>query len=66
MTSKGQMVRIRVNDIREAGRNTMGVKLIDLPEGERLQDIARVVNQDDDEAAETPPAGAPEGPAAEA
>ncbi len=38
----------------------MGVKLIDLPEGERLQDIARVVNQDDDEAAEAAP---PESPA---
>ncbi len=61
-TSKGQTVRIRVSEIREAGRNTMGVKLIDLPEGERLQDIARVVNQDDDEAAES----APEAPVAEA
>jgi DNA gyrase subunit A len=46
ITTGGQMVRIRVKEIREAGRNTMGVKLIDLIEGEKLQDIAPVVSQD--------------------
>jgi DNA gyrase subunit A len=46
ITTGGQMVRIRVSEIREAGRNTMGVKLINLLEGERLQDIAPVVAQD--------------------
>jgi DNA gyrase subunit A len=61
-TSRGQTVRIRVQEIREAGRNTMGVKLIDLPEGERLQDIAQVVHQDDDE---VPEAATPD-PATEA
>ncbi len=47
-TSKGQTVRIRVAEIREAGRNTMGVKLIDLPPGERLADIAPVVRQEEE------------------
>jgi DNA gyrase subunit A len=51
ITTGGQMVRIRVSEIREAGRNTMGVKLINLIEGERLQDIAPVVSQEDEEAA---------------
>jgi DNA gyrase subunit A len=46
ITTGGQMVRIRVSEIREAGRNTMGVKLINLIEGEKLQDIAPVVSQD--------------------
>jgi DNA gyrase subunit A len=46
ITTGGQMVRIRVSEIREAGRNTMGVKLINLIEGERLQDIAPVVSQE--------------------
>ncbi|HTG45832.1 MAG TPA: DNA gyrase subunit A, partial [Verrucomicrobiae bacterium] len=32
----GQMVRIAVKDIREAGRNTQGVKLIELSESDRL------------------------------
>ena len=35
ITTGGQMVRIRVSEIREAGRNTMGVKLINLIEGEK-------------------------------
>jgi DNA gyrase subunit A len=47
ITTGGQMVRIRVSEIREAGRNTMGVKLINLIEGETLQDIAPVVSQDE-------------------
>jgi DNA gyrase subunit A len=45
ITSGGQMVRTRVAEIREAGRNTMGVKLIDLPAKEKLQAIAPVVSQ---------------------
>jgi DNA gyrase/topoisomerase IV subunit A len=40
-------VRLRVGEIRETGRNTMGVKLINLIEGEKLQDIAPVVSQED-------------------
>jgi DNA gyrase subunit A len=47
ITNAGQMVRIRVNEVRETGRNTMGVKLMDLREGETLQDIAPVVSQDE-------------------
>jgi DNA gyrase subunit A len=47
ITNGGQMVRIRVNEVRETGRNTMGVKLMDLREGETLQDIAPVVSQDE-------------------
>jgi len=48
-TNKGQMVRIRVKEIRETGRNAMGVKLIDLKEAEKLQDIAMVVRDQDEE-----------------
>jgi DNA gyrase subunit A len=51
ITNGGQMVRIRVSEVRETGRNTMGVKLMDLREGETLQDIAPVVSQDDVEEA---------------
>jgi DNA gyrase subunit A len=51
ITTGGQMVRLRVSEIREAGRNTMGVKLIDLREDEKLQDIAPVVRQEDEEEA---------------
>ena len=50
ITSGGQMVRIGVSGIREAGRNTMGVKLIDLADHDRLQAIAPVISDtaDDD------------------
>jgi DNA gyrase subunit A len=47
ITTGGQMVRIRVSEVRETGRNTMGVKLVDLREGETLQDIAPVVSQEE-------------------
>jgi DNA gyrase subunit A len=46
ITFKGQMVRISVNGIREAGRNTQGVKLIDLETGDKLQAIAPVISED--------------------
>jgi DNA gyrase subunit A len=52
ITSGGQMVRTRVGEIRETSRNTMGVKLMGLPEGEKLQRIAPVVSQKDEEAGE--------------
>lgn len=59
ITSVGQMVRILVKDIREAGRNTQGVKLINLGEGDKLQAIAPVISEQQEEAAIEPaqPAG---------
>jgi DNA gyrase subunit A len=58
ITNKGQMVRTRVKEIRETGRNTMGVKLMDLRNGEKLQAIAPVVSQAEEEEAQIaePPA----------
>jgi DNA gyrase subunit A len=50
ITNKGQMVRTRVKEIRETGRNTMGVKLIDLHSGENLHAVAPVVSQAEEEA----------------
>src|SRR5262245_53145918 len=52
ITTKGQMVRTRVSEIRIVGRNTMGVKLMDLKSGEKLQAIAPVVSQATEEDAE--------------
>ncbi len=50
ITTRGQMVRTRVSEIRETARNTMGVILIRLRPGEKLQSIAPVVSQDEEEA----------------
>ena len=50
ITFKGQMVRISVTGIREAGRNTQGVKLVGLDEGDRLQAIAPVIGEEKEDA----------------
>jgi DNA gyrase subunit A len=49
ITVGGQMVRTFVRDIREAGRNTMGVKLVNLDEGDKLQAIAPVVGEEQEQ-----------------
>jgi DNA gyrase subunit A len=57
ITVAGQMVRTRVSDIREAGRNTQGVKLIDLEPPDKLKAIAPVISEEKEEGEE--PAAAP-------
>ncbi len=52
-TSQGQTVRTSCKDIRIAGRNTQGVKLIDLNKGDKLVAIARVISEQQENAAET-------------
>ncbi|HEV2330455.1 MAG TPA: DNA gyrase subunit A, partial [Verrucomicrobiae bacterium] len=62
ITFKGQMVRISVNGIREAGRNTQGVKLIELETEDKLQAIAKVIGEDkEDVAGDSQPADKPAG-----
>jgi DNA gyrase subunit A len=51
ITTGGQMVRTFVRDIREAGRNTQGVKLINLDGNDKLQAIAPVISEQQEEAA---------------
>jgi DNA gyrase subunit A len=53
ITTKGQLVRTPVKEIRETGRNAMGVKLLTLREGEKLQAIAPVVSQAEEAKAES-------------
>jgi DNA gyrase subunit A len=54
MTNSGQSVRIPVAEIRETGRSAQGVRLMNLNEGEKLQDLARVPKEDDVEEVEEP------------
>jgi DNA gyrase subunit A len=56
ITVSGQMVRTNVRDIREAGRNTMGVKLVNLDAGDKLQAIAPVISEPAEETAGDAPA----------
>jgi DNA gyrase subunit A len=60
ITVTGQMVRIAVSGIREAGRNTQGVKLINLESGDKLQAIAPVISEDKEDQEEAPPPASPE------
>jgi DNA gyrase subunit A len=49
------MVRIPVGGIREAGRNTQGVKLVNLDASDKLQAIASVIGEDKEESATSEP-----------
>ncbi|MFI5309917.1 MAG: DNA gyrase subunit A [Gemmatimonadales bacterium] len=64
ITRGGQIIRSPVKDVRVAGRNTQGVKLMNLDMGDLVTAVARVVPDDKeegeegvDEGDEVPPAG---------
>jgi DNA gyrase subunit A len=52
-TAHGQTVRCPCKDIRVAGRNTQGVKLINLDPNDKLVALARVISEQQEQAAET-------------
>jgi DNA gyrase subunit A len=47
ITTGGVLIRTRVHEIRELGRATQGVKLINLGEGEKLSGLEKIVETDD-------------------
>lgn len=47
ITTGGVLIRTRVKEIRELGRATQGVKLINLGEGEKLSGLEKIVESDD-------------------
>jgi DNA gyrase subunit A len=49
ITTGGVLIRTRVKEIRELGRATQGVTLINLGEGEKLSGLEKVVETDDEE-----------------
>jgi DNA gyrase subunit A len=66
ITEKGILIRTRVSEIRETGRNAQGVRLIKLDEGDRLVAMARVDADEEQPADSTDPAdpAAPQEPPA--
>lgn len=54
ITDGGQVIRTRVAEIREAGRNTQGVRVIRLGDGERVVDVEPVAERDDEEVTPVP------------
>ena len=59
VTSGGKVIRLRANDIRVIGRNTQGVRLIGLEEGEQVASVARLAEREDEVESreDVPPAG---------
>jgi DNA gyrase subunit A len=55
ITSGGQMVRTKVAGVRECGRNSQGVKLVNLDPQDKLTAIAPVVIEEESKAEETLP-----------
>ncbi len=49
VTNNGKIIRLRMRDIRVIGRNTQGVRLIDVEEGERVVSLARLAEKEEDE-----------------
>ncbi len=47
MTSKGKAIKLRVKEIRTVGRNTQGVRLMNLGEGDHIASVARLVKDSD-------------------
>ena len=55
MTARGKLQRMAVREISVIGRNTQGVRIMSLDEGDSLIAIAPVPKDDVAEAAATPP-----------
>jgi DNA gyrase subunit A len=47
-TKKGIIIRIKVSDIRNVGRNTIGVKLMNLPPDDEITDITKVGKENEE------------------
>jgi len=64
MTQRGQLIRIKVKDIRETGRAAQGVRVIQLEEGDRVVGVAKLAETDEseDEAQASLPTAAPPAP----
>ena len=56
ITTNGLIIRLPVRDLRPIGRNTQGVRLINLGEGDRVIDVSRITpggDEDDPATSET-------------
>jgi DNA gyrase subunit A len=49
ITTGGVLIRTRISEIRDMGRATQGVRLINLGEGEKLAGLEKIVEPDDDD-----------------
>jgi DNA gyrase subunit A len=59
----GMVVRIRASDVRLIGRNTKGVRVVKLQDGDALMAAARFESEGDEPAGDAPEGDAPAGDA---
>ena len=52
MTAEGMVLRIKMDNLREIGRNAQGVRLIDMQEQDRVVGVAKLADTDDAESSE--------------
>jgi len=52
MSASGKVIRSRVNEMREMGRGAIGVRLMDLDEGDKVVSVAKVAREDSIQAQE--------------
>jgi DNA gyrase subunit A len=57
ITEKGMIIRLNTAEISTIGRNTQGVRLIQLEEGDHLVSVARLAEREDDDESLGDPAG---------
>jgi DNA gyrase subunit A len=60
ITNGGQVIRTEVNQVREVGRNTQGVRVMSLGDNERVVDVAKLAERDDEARAPRTPDGGSE------
>ncbi|HTD89925.1 MAG TPA: DNA gyrase C-terminal beta-propeller domain-containing protein, partial [Burkholderiales bacterium] len=49
ITTGGVLIRTRVSEVREQGRSTQGVRLINLDDNEKLAGLEKIVEPDDED-----------------
>jgi DNA gyrase subunit A len=59
MTTQGMVNRTHVNEIRIVGRNTQGVRIMNLNEGDKIASLAKVAKEEDEQAASDGPPDTP-------
>ena len=62
MSAEGMILRARMGDMREIGRNAQGVRLMNLPEDDRLVGVAKLAETDEGDTSGIPGEDSPEVP----
>ena len=61
ITQSGLIIRMAVSDIAQSGRNTQGVKLINIRDNDSIASVSVVAKSEEDEQPAAPENGADEG-----